>query len=147
METWETTNKTLNIRVTAYEERGVLLPGTYYVFESATDSNSWREIMTFRDDDRPKIPRDQVRLVNDQIGYVFMGWMYAVTTDGGTNWSVWNAEKDLPRWQCCNYRLIQEVHVASNGLGVMTLKPIPQRPGEVPELHTNDYGRHWSQSP
>jgi hypothetical protein len=99
--------------------------------------------MTFRHDDPVPIPRDQVRFVSDQIGFVFMGWMYAVSTDGGKKWSVWNAEHDLPNWECCNYRLITDVTIAGNGSGVMRLSPIRDRRGEVPELHTSDYGRHW----
>jgi len=73
-----------------------------------------------------------------------MGWMFAVTTDGGATWSVWDAKKDLPNWQCCNYGLIKDVRLDSKGTGVMILNPIPQRRGEVPELHTNDFGRHWN---
>jgi hypothetical protein len=90
------------------------------------------------------IARDQVRFVNAQVGYAFMGWMYAVTTDGGRNWSVWNAEKDLPKWDCCNYRLISAVNIDVNGSGTMILNPIPQRQGEVRQLHTKDFGHHWN---
>ncbi len=145
-ETWEATNKNFKVNVTAYaEENGGFVAGAYYVFRSAVaGSDDWSEIMTFRHDDPVAIPREQVRFVNDEIGYVFMGWMYAVTTDGGSTWSVWSAEKDLPDWQCCNYRLIQDVRIAPDGTGRMRLNPIPQRQGEVPELHTTDYGRHWS---
>lgn len=39
--------------------------------------------MVFRHDDRPLIPRNNIRFVNDQIGYIFMESMYAVTTDAG----------------------------------------------------------------
>ena len=99
--------------------------------------------MTFRDDDPRRIPRENVRLVNDRIGYVFMGWMYAVTIDGGATWSVWNAETDLPNWQCCNYGLIKDVRLASDGAGTMILNSIPHRHGEAPELRTNDFGQHW----
>ena len=100
--------------------------------------------MTFRHDDSVSIPREQVRFVDIQIGYVFMGWMYAVTTNGGDTWSVWNAEKDLPGWECCNYGLIQDVSINSQSMGNMILHPIPGRRGEVPLLKTWDYGRHWS---
>lgn len=145
LENWQTENKTFKIRVTSYEEKGANVNGAYYVFESgAVSTNSWREIVTFRHDDQPRIPADQVRFVNDQIGYLFMGWIYAVTTDSGVSWSVWDATKDLPDWQCCNYRLIRGVKLAADGKGTMTLNPIPQRRGEVPELHTGDYGRHWN---
>jgi hypothetical protein len=144
LEKWQTENKAFQIRVTSYEETGANVNGAYYVFESAAvGSNDWREIVTFRHDDQPKIPADQVRFVNDQIGYLFMGWIFAVSTDGGVTWSVWDANKDLPHWQCCNYKLIRDVTIANNGTGVLKLNPIQDRRGEVPELRTNDYGQHW----
>ncbi|MFL6230476.1 MAG: hypothetical protein ACJ741_17020 [Pyrinomonadaceae bacterium] len=146
IEAWETTNNTFKVSVTAYaQENGGFVGGAYYVFRSsAVDSTDWREIMTFRHDDPVAIPREQVHFVNKKIGYVFMGWQYGITIDSGFTWLVWSAEKDLPGWQCCNYKLIQDVRIAPDGSGTMRLNPIPQRSGEVPELHTKDYGRHWS---
>jgi len=144
LEKWQTENKNFKIRVTSYEEKGANVNGAYNVFESAAgSSNAWHEIVTFRHDDQPRIPADQVRFVNDQIGYLFMGWIYAVTTDNGVSWSVWDATKHLPNWQCCNYGLIRDVRIAEDGNGVMQLNPIQNRRGEVPELRTNDYGKHW----
>lgn len=144
-ETWETTNGTFKVKVTSYaEENRGIVAGAFYVFKSSSaGSDDWHEIMTFRHDDPVAIPHDQVRFVNDQIGYIFMGWKYAVTTDAGSKWTVWTAEKDLPNWQCCNYRLIHEVRLAPDGTGTMILKPISQRKGEVPELQTKDFGQHW----
>ncbi|MBP6823598.1 MAG: hypothetical protein KA368_18760, partial [Acidobacteria bacterium] len=84
--------------------------------------------------------------VNDQIAFGFMGWMYAVTTDGGKSWSVWNAQKDLLNWECCNYRLIKRVSINADGQGTMTLNVIDPSRGEVPELQTKDYGRHWARA-
>jgi hypothetical protein len=146
IEAWETINNTFKVGVTVYAEKNSgFAPGAYYVFRSAPlSSGRWQEIFTFRHDDPVPIPLEQLRFVNDKTGYVFMGWIYAVTTDGASNWSVWSAEKDLPGWQCCNYRLIQDVRVGPDGVGTMKLNSIPGRSGEVPELHTNDYGRHWS---
>lgn len=147
IDSWQTGNSGFKIGVTSYSERPSLpgLGGAYYVFQSATlGSDRWREVLTFRHDAPVEIPRDQVRFLNDQIGYVFMGWMYGVTTDAGATWSVWSARDDLPAWECCNYNLIQDVSITPDGIGTMRLRPIPQRPGEVPELHTKDYGRHWS---
>ena len=146
IEQLQSDNKRFRVRVTAYEETGVNVNGAYYLFEAASSgSDQWREIMTFRHDDQPKIQTDQVRFINDDIGYVFMGWMYAVTTDAGATWTVWSAEKDLRDWQCCNYKLISDVIIASDGRGVMKLNPVAGRRGEVAELQTNDYGRHWTQ--
>ena len=72
-----------------------------------------------------------------------MGWMYAVTNDGGANWKVWDATTDLPDWQCCNHNLISEVDLTVGGEGVMTLNPIEGRKGEVSKLRTIDYGHTW----
>jgi hypothetical protein len=144
-ETWQTQNQHFKIRVERRAERDPLLPGAYYIFQSALpDSSQWREVMTFRHDDPNPIPRNQVRFVKDNVGYVFMGWMYAVTTDGGSTWSVWDAGKDLPNWRCCNYGLIKDVSIAPDGTGTMILNVIDPGRGEVPELKTKDFGKHWN---
>jgi len=145
LETWQTENSNFKIRVVSYEEQSGSLKGANYVFYVApVNSNSWHEIVTFRHDDRPNIPTDNVRFVNARIGYLFMGWIYAVTIDGAANWELWDARNDLADWQCCNYQLISDVRVAADGTGTMTLNVISQRPGEVTKLKTKDYGRHWT---
>lgn len=141
---WETLNHGLRIRIVEYDEKGALLAGTYYLFESAKpNTDQWQKVMMFRHDDRVEIPRDQVRFVNEDVIFVFMGWVYAITTDRGISWSVWDASRDLQGWRCCNYGLIKNVDVRPDGTGTMTLSPIPGREGEVPELRTRDYGLHW----
>jgi hypothetical protein len=145
-DSWEIENSTFRIRVDKHaEEHGGFNAGAYFIFQSASkDQGNWLRIMVFRHDDPEEpIPQGQVRFVDERIGYVYMGWMYAVTTDRGKTWSVWNAENDLPNWQCCNYNLIQDVSLNPNGMGNMILRPIPGRSGEVPMLRTKDYGRHW----
>lgn len=144
LETSEFQRGDRKIVVTAYAEKNSFVPGAYYSFEAVDDSNNRRQIMTFRHDDPVPINKKAVVFLNDAVGYVFMGWTYAVTTDGGSSWHVWSADKDLSGWKCCNYELIEDVHLSSDGTGRMRLNPIPQRQGEVPELHTKDYGRHWS---
>jgi hypothetical protein len=146
LETWETGNNAFKVRITAYAEKnGGFVAGAYYVFQSAqSGANAWHEIMTFRHDDPVRIPREQVRFVQDKIGYAFMGWMYAVTTDEGRTWIVWDATKDLPNWTYRNYGLIRDMSIRLDGSGTMTLDPIPARQGEAPMLCTKDYGRHWT---
>ncbi len=144
METWEAANESVKIQIIARHEKNNFLEGGYYTFRSArVGSDIWQEIMTFRHDDPVAIPTDQVHFVNDQIAFGFMGWMYAVTTDGGKSWSVWDAKKDLPNWECCNYGLIKQVNVHPEGRGTMIFSVIDPGRGEVPELQTTDYGRHW----
>ncbi len=141
---WETNSQVFKIRISEYDEKGAYLAGAYYVFESAKlDWDDWKPIMTFRHDDQVGIPKDQVCFVDQQIAFAFMGWMSAVTKDGGTSWTVWDAKKDLPDWKCCN-GLIEDLKIALDGKGVMKLGPIPQQLSEILELRTTDYGQHWS---
>jgi hypothetical protein len=146
LEQWETGNKSFRVRVTSYKEKkSGFVPGAYYVFESSpVVMDEWREIIVVQHDDPVSIPRNQVHFVNEEVGYIFMGWKFAVTTNAGSDWSVWRADKDLPGWECCNYKLIKDVMIAPDGSGTMILSPIPGRRGEVPMLHTKDYGRHWT---
>ncbi len=144
IETWEASNNNFKIRVTAYDEKGSYPApgGAYYVFKSSLgSSDQWNYIMTFRHDDPVAIPRNQIRFVNEQIGYVFMGWLYAVTTDGGRTWSVWDASKNPTLTKTYNYNLIGEVSVAPNGTGKMVLKLAGNA---QQELETKDYGQHWT---
>lgn len=143
-ETWETRNESFKIRIDAYHEaNGGFVPGAYYVFQSA-DSNSdqWRELMTFRHDDPIDIRKNQVRFVNDQIGFAFMGWMYAVTTDSGKSWSIWDGCKKLPNNRRCTYEIIRDIEILPNGTGKMTINPTPKE-SPLPELYTEDFGRNW----
>jgi hypothetical protein len=143
-ETWQTEYDGLKVRVERRAERDFFIPGAYYVFMSAqAGSKKWREIFTFRHDDPVPIPKEQVRLVGKGVGYVYMGWMYAVTTDAGKSWSVWDAAENLPEWSCCNYGLIASVGIEPDGKGTMILNPIQGRSGEVGQLHTTDFGRSW----
>jgi hypothetical protein len=146
LETWEISNREFKVRVTSYEESGsTTIAGAYYVFRSApAGTDAWHDIVVFRHDDPVPIPREQVHLEAEGTGYLFMGWKYAVTTDGGRTWTIWDATKNLPNWACCNYGLIHGVDLRSDGTGTMHLHPIPGRAGEVPVLCTTDYGRHWT---
>lgn len=147
IESWQTGNNTFNIRVTAHSERLSLpgLGGAYYVFDSnSVGSDRWTEFLVFRHDTSVWIPRDQIRFVTPEVAYVFMGWVYGITTDKGATWSVWDAEKDLAGWKCCNYSLIQDVQIAPDGTGTMKLNPVSGLKGQIVELHTRDYGRHWN---
>jgi hypothetical protein len=135
----------IQVRIVHYEEERPLVPApnSYYVFESRRGEQEWREFMRFRHDDPIPIPVDQVQVFSPGKASVFIGWQLGVTIDGGETWSIWNASKDLPGWQCCNYKLIERVSIHPDGSGEMHLRSIPGR-GEVPLLTTNDFGVHWA---
>ena len=93
--------------------------------------------MTVRHDDPVKIPREQVRFISDQVGYVFMLYHYGVTVDGGVTWFVWYAPKDLPNWRQTR-PTIDNIRLLPDGTGTMALRSSTDQP--APELHTSDFG-------
>jgi photosystem II stability/assembly factor-like uncharacterized protein len=144
MDTWEAANNGFKVRVIEYEEKHpVLLHRFNYVFQTSPAANDWREIMdTWTDDDVP-IPHESVTFLTDNVGYISMGEIFAATIDGGRSWSVWDAKKEVPNWQCCNQAFIKEVHIASDGRGEMLLSPgFNQIP--VTKLNTKDFGMNWN---
>lgn len=142
---WEVSNAEFKVCVTAYRERALFTPGAFYVFQSALkDSVDLHEIMTVRTDEAIAIQRQNIRFINNQIGYFFMSRYYAVTTDSGRTWSIWDAENNLAYRQHNLWPSIKEVHIQSDGSGKMTLPPLVDQGAAVPRLRTNDYGRHWN---
>jgi photosystem II stability/assembly factor-like uncharacterized protein len=81
--------------------------------------------------------------VNDSVAYLHVGWVYAVTEDGGRTWSVWDASEDLPGWECCNYHLIDHVELGESGAGRMYLDPIENPSRTTPVLRTRNAGATW----
>lgn len=145
LDRWETTNATFRVRVTAYKENVLIVPGTYYVFQSApVRSEVWQEIMTLKFDGPAQIPREQVRFVDDRVAYAFMGETYSVTTDGGHTWTLWNSEAALRNQPDVVSRSIKMVSIRADGTGTMQLYEHPYQKGATPTLRTEDYGRHWS---
>ncbi len=133
------------IRVLVHPQRAFLGGGPYFRFESQPPSSAdWREVATFVHDSVPgPIPQQQIRRVTDEIAFFFIGWLCAVTADGGHSWAVWRADRDLPNWQCCNYGLIQDIIIREDGSGTMICAPLEGHAGEIPRLDTNDFGRTW----
>jgi hypothetical protein len=136
-----TSNGSMSIELLVYELPNVEPRGFYYSFEDSDESL----IMTVRFDKLIPIPRSQVRFVGRQVVYMFLGWKFAVTTDGGEQWSVWNAEVDLPDWQCCDEALIEHVKIEPSGVGTMSLG---SRGGlkQPTVLKTINFGQHWEPS-
>jgi hypothetical protein len=72
-ESWEASNNIFKVKITAYHETGVILPGAYFACQAApVDSDDWTEFASFRVDDPISIPRDRLRFVSDRVGYIFM---------------------------------------------------------------------------
>lgn len=144
LEIKEITNQGLNLRAVIYELTNVEPQGIYYTVEAtAKGSQQWGEVLTFRVDKQVSIPTNPVRFVNDKVAYLFLGWLYAVTLDGGNTWSVWDAQRDLPDRQCCNSVFVEDVQISPDGTGTMFISSIDGKQSGTSKLVTQDYGRHW----
>lgn len=145
LETWETSNTPFKIRVNKHaESNGGFVPGAYYVFQSSVSgTDNWREIMTFRHDDMVEIPREQIRFANEQVAYVYMGWMYAVTTDGGAKWNVSAISDLIPDGSNCGYDCIKDFQIDSNGMGEAKLRLIGNTKNGLKVYEITDFGKSW----
>ncbi len=144
----EVTNQNFKIRITAYAEKGVMLPGVYYVFRSAPiNSDKWQDVLTARGDEPWPIRREQLGMVSDRTGYGFMSTYYLVTTDAGNNWSIWDAEKrllDLDNQKQTNLTpYIEEVQMQPDGNGRMRFRKSVSKQERGPDVYTSDYGVNW----
>lgn len=141
-DTWVTTNNNFKIRVIKHKEKnGGFVAGAYYAFHAAKKGQeNWIEIMVVRHDDPIEIPRQQVRFVSGWVGYIFMNYKFAVTTDGGATWAVWDAVKNLPDWKLTR-AYISDVHVEPSGSGTMKLASCTNI--KAPVIYTEDFGKTW----
>lgn len=143
----EVRNQTFKIRITAYTEKGVLLPGVYFVLRSApVNSDQWKDVLAVHGDEPIPLRREQLGLVTDRTGYGFIGTHYLLTTNAGNDWSSWDAEKHLPddEYQRTNRaRYIEEVQILPDGNGRLRLGRFSSERERGPDLFTSNYGLHW----
>lgn len=125
------------------EENGGYVPGAYYTFEVfSPKSSDCREIFTFRHDDPIPIDKNSLKFVNEDIGFVYMGYMFAVTANAGDSWAVWDSRNHKYLKDEINYGLIKSVNIQEDGNGEMTLSVFPSK-NACQILFTRDYGHSW----
>jgi hypothetical protein len=140
---WQTSNSAVEIRITESEEKHFPLSKFCYVFEAnRPKSAEWHKIMTECTDDDIPIPRDQVRFLSDQTAYIFMVYKYAITTNGGDSWFVWEANEAITNSKYPGQWFIKEVHVSSDGTGTLLLASRSEDNRTI-QLLTNDFGHSW----
>jgi hypothetical protein len=135
--TWVSPGDVFSVRLLANTRCGE------YVFQSdPTGSGRWNEVFRFQHEARPQIPQEEVRFLSENMGYIFIGRMYAVTTDGGRGWSVWDPKAEMTEGSINIDRAIQEVRLGLDGRGWMRIGP--QSESEQQQLVTRDYGKSWA---
>ena len=134
------------IKLTAYDIYNVEPPSRYYTFTVPRKVNNYETISIIFNillEETVLVNSNQVKILSDKIAYVYLGWMYSVTLDGGKAWHLWDAERNLPGWNCCDSGLIRDVNISDHGNGIMTLRPDPNKPESLIYLHTDDFGQSW----
>lgn len=143
VECWETRNSKFKIQVTSIRDDDIFpfLAGASYFFKSISlETGERKEFMILHHDNVIPINKSNIKFVNENVAYVFMEWKYAVTTDGGKTWNIWDGSKKILRQNDLKYGLIQEVKLSENGIGMMILRPdLKQR-----FLSTNNFGMTWT---
>ena len=135
---------TLEIRVTRRPEVEGPVPGAQYAFESRqVGETQWRPIATVRHDDWVDLPSNRIHFVDQNTAYLSMCSLFAVTTDGGARWHVWDAGKVAWSRGLVNYGLIESVVVSANGKGTMTLNELAVTRGGPHFAVTSDCGLTW----
>lgn len=134
------------IILTAYDIYNVEPSGRYYTFTIPRKIGDYKAksiVFNILLDQAVSLNPNQVKIFSDKVAYVYLGWMYSVTLDGGKSWHLWDAEKNLPEWTCCDSKLIKDVTISEQGVGTMALRPHPRNPETLIYLRTDDFGQHW----
>ncbi len=121
-----------------------VVAGANYIFSARQgNSESWRQIMIVHHDDPIDIPKNSIKIFSEKVAYTFMNGDYAVTSDNGKTWAVWNVDK-IPNWNFLDYGYIKEVTISEDGVGLLKLNPLGKYK-EIPEFYTSDFGKNWKQ--
>jgi hypothetical protein len=144
LEKWEDHNSTFSIRV---ERRADLysLMSYWYVFQSSRKGTlRWGEITRQLHGEPVPLPKEQIRFVSDDVGYLFFQLKYAVTVDSGQSWSVFDfGHNPLYSPKKLDYSRIADVKVLPDGTGKLTMFRYDITQGQSTLFFTHDYGRHW----
>jgi hypothetical protein len=145
VETCQTGERGLKLRLDRRTERCLFMCGAYYEYRYApSGSNKWRETFTIFQDDPHPLRCNQIVVLNDHVGYVFHYSKYAVSVDGGLSWSGWEVSEKLPFERYRVYPYIEDVSIQSDGSGMMRLNHNSNERVSLPNLYTEDFGRSWS---
>jgi hypothetical protein len=141
------------LRITAFNERGTFLgaPGGFYRYEVKTQADYWwRKIAMFRLSAPEPIPKGHFQSVTDSFAYFHHRYIFGVTTDGGTTWSIKGGDNEpIFSGHAFPYADIEMVTIGRDGTGLMRLsdyhptllKPLPSH-----NLSTIDFGKTWKKS-
>jgi hypothetical protein len=68
----------------------VIMPPSYYRIESCHEGENWQTVARWSQDDPWPVSDIEINVLSSTVAYYFNMVKYAVTTDGGKNWSVFD---------------------------------------------------------
>ena len=121
------------------------LAGADYIFSSKPEnSENWQEIMTIRYADPIDFPRENMHIFDENTAAVFMLHKYAVTSDKGKTWIVWDIDKDLGLEKYTKVRSISRINFGENGFVTMSIDVVTDNGRRIDApFFTHDFGKTW----
>jgi len=135
---WTSPNGTFKVRLVADLETG-----DYRFLFTTEGRDSWKEFMALQLGYSSTIPYKRVVFVDEQIVYVSIERLFAVTTDGGKNWNLWDSHKDFPKGYTYNQGIIEWLEIKADGTGQMLIWENGIFKNGNWRLATKDYGKNW----
>jgi hypothetical protein len=139
---WTVSGQRFDIYIEEFDLKKVEPARYYYSFKSFTHLEKKEfSFVSVRLDQMLFSPEKRVRFVGKNLGYVFIGSVFALTKDGGETWLLWSLESSgmIPRhWKDA---LISDVSIYSSGKGKMIISQINNNKRLT--LRTKNYGKEW----
>ncbi len=100
--------------------------------------------MTVRLDEPIDISSESVHVFNETSAAVFMKHKYAVTTNKGKTWTIWDIDKDLGLETYTKHRSISRINFGEDGFATMSIVVVTNNGRKVDApFWTNNFGKTW----
>lgn len=151
-EQWERSNQTFHVRADIYDEGSLSHRLSIFdqrrchlrLLSAPKGSNHWRQFSNGYFGPCDADLKSHVRFVGQRVGYVFFQWWYTVTVDDGKTWHMWDVAAHMPEKVFHSPGLIEDVSIAPDGTGTMTLNPEGVVGKVRLTLYTKDFGLQWT---
>jgi photosystem II stability/assembly factor-like uncharacterized protein len=107
--------------------------GSFTFMITQDGGQSWKDFMYYEQEDAFNPKCQNVKLLDKENFWVWMGSTVGITHDGGRTWILWDSE-------CCNYSPIADIRFENTQSGSIVLNLVSY---ETSSLITNDGGRNW----
>jgi len=101
--------------------------------------------MTVRYDEPIDIPHENVHIFNENTAAIFMLHKFAVTSDKGKTWIVWDINKDLGLEKYTKVRSISRINFGEDGFATMSINAVTNNGRQIDApFYTHNFGKTWT---